>query len=253
LRRKNPPQSNGVVTMQISLAQVNKLLNQKGLRVATNKWRAGYVSQILRVDTLIDIGVAEGTPELYDPRIAQRFLLVDPQPISQDVINDIQSKGCQVHCFECALGDSEGHVTLQVHAQCGHSGLLPRTEAFAKINSPVTTHREVSVRTLDSIVETLPMSLGRIGLKIDTEGYEMNILEGARKTLTQADFVIIETSVKRRFTEGYKSSDIISFMSGQGFEIFDILNTENAPPRFLDLVFIPWRSPMFDSPTSNPE
>ena len=236
--------------MQVSLSQVNQLLGQKGLRIANNKWRADYISRFFSVDTLIDIGVADGTPELYDPRISQRFILIDPQPVPQKVVDSIESKGCYVHYFECAVGNTEGHLTLQVHAQTSQSGLLPRTEAFAEINSPVTAHRDVAVRTLDSIVETLPMDLGRIGLKIDTEGYELSVLEGAKDTLTRADFVILETSIKRRFANGYKASDIISFMSAHGFEMFDILNIENAPPRFLDLVFVPWRRPMFDSPTS---
>ena len=43
--------------------------------------------------------------------------------------------------------------------------------------------REVEVVQLDSLLEESRFDIGRLGIKIDTEGYELNILKGAKKKL----------------------------------------------------------------------
>jgi hypothetical protein len=57
-------------------------------------------------------------------------------------------------------------------------------------------------------------------LKIDVQGYELNVLRGAEKTLIDVDIILIETS----FYELYKNQplfkDIYDFLSNRGFDYY---------------------------------
>ena len=84
------------------------------------------------------------------------------------------------------------------------------------------------------------------GIKIDAEGFEMEVLKGAGHVILMASFVIIEVSVKRRFALNYKFSEVVNFMASRNFELLDVLNAGAAEPNFLDCLFVPYSSSRLD-------
>lgn len=78
-------------------------------------------------------------------------------------------------------------------------------------------------------------------IKIDTQGSELNILKGGKKTVAKAEFILLETqnleyNKKAPFTE-----DIIIAMKRYGFRLYDILETHYLPTGELfqvDLLFV---------------
>ena len=66
-------------------------------------------------------------------------------------------------------------------------------------------------------------------IKIDTQGYELEILKGGTKTLTAAEFVLLEVS----FLDIYKNSplvaDVMTYMQQQGFVLYDICTLMKRP------------------------
>ena len=57
---------------------------------------------------------------------------------------------------------------------------------------------------------------GRVFLKIDVEGYEINVLRGLSKTLTKVDHAILEVSPQWLGREGVQ--ELIDIMHGAGLE-----------------------------------
>jgi hypothetical protein len=86
------------------------------------------------------------------------------------------------------------------------------------------------------------------GIKIDTEGFELEVLKGAARSLANIEFIIAEVSVKKRFTNSYRFSDIAAFLGGHGFELIDILNFRPRPQRFFDCLFVRYEHPAFNIP-----
>ena len=234
--------------MKVNFKQIESALKGAGFRVSRNKWSADYISSLFNVDTVIDIGVANGTPELYDTRISKKLILVDPQPVPESLTSQLRAGGFQLTCVQAAVGEEAGETELFVHANPDHSSLLSRTAPFAAINSKVETATSVPIQPLDKIVEALDEDPGRVGLKIDTEGFEPSVLRGAEGTLEKCEFVIIETSLKRRFDPAYPPSEVIGLMHKNGFEILDILNQEYRTPKFLDILFARWSGEYFNRP-----
>ena len=74
-------------------------------------------------------------------------------------------------------------------------------------------------------------------IKIDTEGYELEVIKGAENTLDTTKFVIAETRHNHVSFEGcYKLHQFMEIMQSNDFRLTMILS---AKPLIADLVFQP--------------
>ena len=90
---------------------------------------------------------------------------------------------------KCGVGKEAGEALIHVQEEIGSSSILK----VADINyeSDPLDKRKIQIKTLDSITNS-ETNLGKLGIKIDTEGFELNIILGASKTLKSTEFVLAE-------------------------------------------------------------
>lgn len=120
---------------------------------------------------VIDVGAHIGIYSIYVSEYAERVIAIEPETINfNHLITNIQSKG-NIYPFKIALGDENRKIKLFLHTSLGHSLLFPSNQ-----------FEEILVRKLDDVIEEL--ELRKVDLiKIDTEGYELQVLKGAEKTI----------------------------------------------------------------------
>ena len=132
---------------------------------------------------IIDVGANIGQWTSYFSDRGMVIHAFEPAPRIYTLLQK-QFKGKDnIHIHSCALGEDHYLGKLKVHKHSGSNSLVCVTESF--------TGKEVAVqvRTLDSF------HFRNVGLiKIDTEGYEIPVLLGAKETI-QASHprLIIET------------------------------------------------------------
>jgi FkbM family methyltransferase len=94
--------------------------------------------------------------------------------------------------FNCAVGDRSGRQTL--YDRSSGSGTVHASiyrEVIESIHQDESTGYEVKVITLDELIEE--KRLGRVDLlKIDTEGYELNVLKGGTNAIRSSIFKAIQ-------------------------------------------------------------
>jgi hypothetical protein len=64
----------------------------------------------------------------------------------------------------------------------------------------------------------------RIGImKIDVQGYELNVLRGARTTLSRTDIVVLEANNHEGYRGSAKYWEVDLFLREKGFTLYDII------------------------------
>ncbi|MCU0754733.1 MAG: FkbM family methyltransferase [Xanthomonadales bacterium] len=198
----------------------------------------------IRPDVVYDVGAAVGTPWLYAAFPQAHFVLVEPLPQHLELLRPLaQTLDAEVHA--CAAGAVEGNCTLLRYARSSRSSLHPPT----RIEQELAAHRGVSLQATAIEVPMLPLDRlyrpGNAVLKIDVEGAERAVLDGATRVLGQVQLLIIELSIYPR-TEGEASfAEMIGELDARGFRLFDIAELSYPIPErelaYLDALFVPHR------------
>jgi len=94
------------------------------------------------------------------------------------------------------------------------SSFLARTDRTS--SGKQVEKREVAVKTLDTLMEEYGFE-PPFGLKIDTEGFEDQVVRGATNFLRRTQFVIAEVSVAERFLESYTFAEFTELMDENDF------------------------------------
>ena len=195
------------------------------------------LDKLPEIDTLIDIGVGPmGTPDLYKRFASAKLLLIDPLDETENYINK-KLLSREVIFHKCGVGKEVNEAVINVQKEIGSSSILK----VADINyeSDPVDKRKISIKTLDSITKS-EKNLGKLGIKIDTEGYELNIILGATETLKSAQFVLAEVRHNHESFQGvYKLHEFINAMHNNGFVLSMIIT---AKPFIADLCFQPLNS-----------
>jgi FkbM family methyltransferase len=213
-----------------------------GIRIERARPKGWPVESAARpVASLIDVGCAFGTPEFYGLNKEASLLLVDPVAEYVPWIEKILAHRPGKYAIT-ALGALAGEVELNVELDAPTRSSALRRTALTRTSGRVE-RRVVPVATLDSLVESLELR-PPYGIKIDTEGYELEVLRGATQTLAKSELVIAETSVLPRFERSYSFLELLQYLDQAGFEVHGVVSAQADPQgliRYLDVAFVPKR------------
>lgn len=192
------------------------------------------LEKLPEIDTLIDIGVGpDGTPDLYKRFKNQQLILIDPLDEAEKFFYNNMSQSNTIF-FKSALGAESAELTINVEKDIGRSTLL--NVSNINYDGEPIDRRIVKVKRLDDLLVEKE-KLNRVGIKIDTEGFELNVIKGAPETLLQTKFVLAEVRHNHESFDGvYKLHEFIKVMHDNGFILSMILT---AKPFIADLCFQP--------------
>jgi FkbM family methyltransferase len=164
---------------------------------------------------VVDVGVAWGTPELYDAFPDARYLLVEPLDGYREALDQLKER-LDADYVLAAAGPEPGTITINVH----RAPTLSSTLGHWKGHDDGGTPREVPVVRIDDLVaeRSLP---GPLVVKVDVEGAELNVLAGAVKTLEQTELVLLEVNLFQFLPGQPQLHDVVAWMKEHGFVTYD--------------------------------
>jgi FkbM family methyltransferase len=108
-------------------------------------------------------------------------------------------------------------------------------------NSDVPRHTvQLRMTTLDNLVAEKEFPAPDF-VKLDVQGFELEVLRGATSTLSSAQFVLLEVSTWRYNTGGPLLHDVVAWMFEAGFVTYDLFGVHRRPDGILlqlDLLFV---------------
>jgi FkbM family methyltransferase len=136
-----------------------------------------------------------------------------------------------------ALGADEGEATINLSRNSSSSSLLAmdgRHEATAPEAAYVGTE-SVDVARLDSFAEELAVATSTPYLKLDVQGYELQVCRGASETLAAAKAVECELSFTPLYEQQPLFPEVVAWLRNRGF-VLAALETVHADPRTGELL-----------------
>lgn len=162
------------------------------------------------IDAVVDVGVLHGTSELIHHFPNVHHYLFEPVDECREAIRQAYA-GLSFTLIQKAVGEGDRVASMRI---LGEAGSLD-SSAHVRPESIGHDLRDVDVVSLDSMSAQLDHIQDCL-LKIDTDGNEVSVLEGAGCFLSKCAIVVVEVTQDNM-------ADVVSRMSGHGFSIFDIV------------------------------
>ena len=170
-------------------------------------------------DVVFDVGANMGVVSHWFAQRCEHVHAFEPHPDNIDTISSQKklrnNKNITLHTF--ALGKEDSEMQLHVKAFHGHHSLGDVD------NSPTVGHTQVKVRTVDDVFDEL--KLERIHfLKIDVEGFESDVLQGASKLLAdkKIDYILFELQETLLNSIQRTSKEVFQILFESGYQIIDL-------------------------------
>ena len=130
-------------------------------------------------------------------------------------------KKWQVH-DQAAIGDQDGEIMINVSENSVSSSVLPMKDLHlsAAPTSAFISSEKVPVYKLDSISEKYLNKDSRLFIKIDTQGFEWEVLNGAKNTISRASGIICELSLVPLYDNQRLWREIIDRLDSEGFMLW---------------------------------
>jgi FkbM family methyltransferase len=123
-----------------------------------------------------------------------------------------------------AVGGHDGSTEINVAGNSVSSSVLPMlsSHSSAVAESAYVASEHVPLIRLDSVAHEYISEDSRPFIKIDTQGFEWQVLDGATETLKLASCVLLELSLVPLYEGQRLWSEVIQRMEDQGFTLWAI-------------------------------
>ena len=197
-----------------------------GIDVQTVKRHPGLFEFLAsrNVDLVLDVGANTGQFAQRLRHFGYRGEIVSFEPLTTayNVLKRASDRDPRWVARNVALGAASEERILNVSEYTAFSSLLKNTDYAEKFDSGARVVRTESVRVepLDGL--GLDLAGRRSFLKIDTQGFEREVLEGARSVIGQLQGVLMELPIRPLYEGVWSVSQAIDYMLALGFVIAQI-------------------------------
>lgn len=184
-------------------------------------------------DIFFDVGANIGLYSLISsPLIGSSGSVIsfEPTPNTYDrLLENISLNNLtNVSTYQTALGHEIGNVDFYVSHE-----IHDARNSIANLPDFETTKITVPITTIDQHIKSNNIEVSKISLiKIDVEGWELPVLQGASKTLLEGfPTIMIEFNEKNSQAAGFSCSDIYEYLENLDYQFFKISNGVLVPTK----------------------
>lgn len=158
------------------------------------------VFDVYKINKIIDVGANDGQFGQFLRSIGYRGDIYSFEPVSDAFkkLSLVSSSDSKWHVYNIALGSSSGDALINVSKHTVFSSLLsPSDYALGRWSESQVDHQErIIIRTLDEwYAEGNISKSDSVFLKMDTQGFDLEVFKGAKSTLPQVCALLSELSL----------------------------------------------------------
>ena len=185
------------------------------------------------IDCVLDVGANEGqyAQSLRTIGYKQEIKSFEPLQIPFQIAQQNAAKDKRWSVFQYALGDHDQKREINVSAHNPSSSFLqisPQLDT-GDLDLSYVGKELVEIKRLDDVYVEHTKNCQNIFLKIDTQGFEKNVIQGALKCLHQIRWVQMELSLIRNYDGETLIEPMIAQMREIGFDPWWVVDGYRNP------------------------
>lgn len=179
----------------------------------------------LQIDLIFDVGANAGQTgeELFGSGFPGRVVSFEPLAAAHAELAHKASLHPRWTAHpRAAIGAAPGEVTIHVAANSVSSSVLPMLQSHldAAAGSQTVDTEAVAVVRLDDVAGVYLQGAKAAMLKVDTQGFEWDVLDGAALTLEKVAAVQLELSLVPLYGGQRLWRDYVDRMDAEGFQLY---------------------------------
>lgn len=185
------------------------------------------------INLIFDIGANNGQFGLELLNLGYPHKIVSFEPLKQaykELSKNALKNNNWIVPERYALGENIGVLEINIAGNLASSSILPMMDAHISAAPYTNTigKEVIDIKPLDLVANQWIDENSNLFLKIDTQGYEYNVLKGAKETLTKTKVLQLELSLIELY-EGQKLfSEMLELCKDLNFDLWGI------EPAFVD-------------------
>ena len=202
-------------------------------------WRKGLLNNIaantelenlikdLNFETILDIGSNKGQFILLVENLFKNKIIFSFEPIKEilEKQKEFFKYKNNIFFFNIALGEKSKKKIFYITNRKDSSSFLKFNKNNIKnSNYNINEERVVEIKALDEVIQ-FDKLVTPILLKIDVQGYELDVLKGCSNLLKKTTYIIVEVSENEIYQDQPMANEIIEYLNKQNY----IIIKENLP------------------------
>lgn len=144
----------------------------------------------------------------------------EPLSVHIDKFKDNTKALADVHIHPFCLGSENATAVINISSYSDSSSILNATPLeFEQFGIKKSDEEEVQVKRLDSLIANNELPVPDV-MKLDVQGFELEILKGAGDYLTKMSYLIVEVSFKEYYYGQPLFLDIANYLAAHQFNIY---------------------------------
>jgi FkbM family methyltransferase len=200
-----------------------------------------------QIDVLLDVGANMGQYGLSARQTGFENKIVSFEPLPEAHKTLVENSRNDVHWIvheRCAVGSTIGSTEINISKNSYSSSLLPMLAAHSNAapDSIYISKETTKIITIDSVYNRYCKNNERVFLKIDTQGFEKHVLDGAKDSLGYIKGVQLELSIIPLYESQELYEYFFQFFKDHAFVLWSLIPgfTHPSTGRMLqfDAVFV---------------
>lgn len=196
-------------------------------RLSEATFRKKLFFESMEFDTVLDIGANKGQfAEYLRKQIKFKKTILSFEPLSSafSVLSKKALKDPHWHAFNFALGDINSKKEINISGNSHSSSLLDMLPKHldSAPDSKFIDKEWVEIKTLDSLKGKISELKGNVFLKIDTQGFEKQVLTGAKTSLEFINSIQLEVSLVPLYHGEPIFQEVHDLLTKLGYSLIDL-------------------------------
>jgi FkbM family methyltransferase len=190
--------------------------------------RRAKIMDINKIDVVLDVGANTGQYAITIRKNGYRGKIIsfEPLPEAFNILEANRKNDDKWEAKNVALGPRDGKCDIHVAGNSMSSSFLEMSSYHEAVypDSAYTGDQNVTMARLDSLSSTLFKPGQGVYLKMDVQGYEMDVLKGGTQALSEVAVVEAEMCLTQLYEGQPLPFNLMAYLSELGYDLYSLDN-----------------------------